>query len=220
MRRAAVRTFKYSLIAVCLGVLASCGTVSQETIKPTTQDNLLPDNILAAQNIYSGTRTGGITGARYTAYYDPSIANYGYTGAFDNGRASWNGISSKVAVDKSTSYNDANDFYLVSGADRRPIGGETLAVVRDANGNFVAGNIDQTWHHAQITMYHGSYVNLFSDTALRATRIRQGVTHEIGHSLKQDHDSQPVGTSIMRSDGDASGVTTYNRNELIRKWGQ
>lgn len=94
-------------------------------------------------------------------------------------------------------------------------------MVRDASGAFVFGDINQTYHHAQINMYNGSYETMFKNNPSgKADAIRRGVIHEIGHSLKQDHDTQPSGTSIMRFDADASGVTTYNRSELIRKWGQ
>lgn len=74
--------------------LTACGTGPAS--EPTQVDST-PS--LEAQNIYAGTRTGGVTGARFAAYYDPSVTNFGYAGSFDNGRASWNGISSKVAID-------------------------------------------------------------------------------------------------------------------------
>lgn len=199
--------------------LSACQQSSQAPLPdiPTSLGTSESSPSLTSQNIYSGTRLAGTTGARFAAWYDASVATYGYTGAFDNARASWNGISSKVAIDKSTTYVAANDSYFVSPDDRSPYVGITYYYTSE--GNTTAADQNANWHHSAIVMYNGTLARY--DAATRSNYIRRCTIHEIGHSLKQDHDTQPSGTSIMNPEcALASGVMQYNKSELIRKWGQ
>ncbi len=175
---------------------------------------------IQTRNTYTGTRIGGITGARYAAFYDTTAINAGYVGTFDMARASWNNISSKVVIDRSTTYVEANDIYSVSSLDRGAIAGETRFFIRNTSGVFIQSDQNIDHHHCQVVVYNGSINSLWIDPTSRAVWTPIIATHEVGHSLKLDHNTQAPGYSVMRPDGNANGVQTYDRNELIRKWGQ
>ena len=196
---------------------------NQSPIIETTQTPVpapSEDSGVQTRDIYTGTRLAGITGARFATFYDISVSNAGYIGTYDTARASWNQISSKVAIDKSTTYAEANDQYFVSDSDRSPINGETIFLFRNPDGTYKTVTANNNFHHSQVVLYNGSFLHGYPDPNVRAYWIRSSAIHEVGHSLLQAHNSQAPGMSIMRPDSDSSGVTTYDRGELIRKWGQ
>jgi hypothetical protein len=176
------------------------------------------DPAVQTRDIAPGTRLGGITGACFAAFYDASVTSAGFVGVFDTARASWNLISSKVAVDKSKLYVDANDIYSVSAANRRPIQAETTFFTRNSNGTFTAGyDASGNFHHCQIIIHNGTFIQTYPDPNIRSAWIRSVAIHEVGHTLQLDHNTQAPSASTMRPDSDASGVTTYDRSDLVRK---
>lgn len=214
---------KQVLLCIPLTVLlAACQQTPQASL-PSVPDNLIDaGEQLQALNIWTGTRTGGTTGARFGAYYDPSVANFAYTGAMDNARASWNNISTRVAISKVTTSTNA-DVYFVSASDQGTTVGQTFAyATATASPTTDSAGYNANWHHMAIVMYDGTVINQFpNDSTARLNTVRRCAIHEVGHTLKMAHDAQAAGQSIMDPIcNQATGVMPYNRSELIRKWGQ
>lgn len=211
---------KYTLISssVIFALLASA--CDQKINPPTpTQTTLTP------QDAFCGNKRGGGTSA---AHYDSSVANIGafgqdYTTLFDQARGQWGGISSRVALNK-TSYttNDPDKYYVGNTSITGRLG---ITIPYDyVNGSLVEVGIDAYWIKANVSVYDNTFdANAFGNTERLATTI-----HELGHSLKLAHPGQgtcrvtpiPDGkTSVMVQGQKSYGVQQYDAAELKGVWG-
>jgi hypothetical protein len=161
----------------------------------------------------------GYTSASNLKYYSyPSVASFGYTSIADDAASSWNNISSKVAISKSTTASNSNqitvdvldsisgmdvygvaDYYINGYYGWEPV---TLPSIRDRTTlRFDHSNLD-AWYR------------LLSDTDKKDAFI-----HEFGHALSLSHNDD-VSPSVMKSSKPwVGGPQTTDKNHLKQKWG-
>ncbi|MFS0728393.1 matrixin family metalloprotease [Paenibacillus sp. 1P07SE] len=151
---------------------------------------------------------GGRSSAQFNAWYDSSVASYGYTGIYDSARASWGGISSRVAVGKTTSSAGTPDKYYVGTTTDPELMG--LASYFNASGSPVC--ITCTRAYTTVALYNNNLPNNYS------YRLSAAI-HEIGHSLSLAHTSNELTNSVMQPWLQNIGVQQYDMNQLKAKWG-
>lgn len=160
-------------------------------------------------DIYSGGRPDGYI----TAYFSPSLASYGYSSYFTSGMCNWANITSQIWFSYSTSDNDSYDKYYVADTSTTGLFG-TMAPYKKFLWFYIGAYFNDTWAYSTVTVYDNQMDN-FSFTANQ--RI-SNITHEIGHTLSLDHPSTQQ-TAVMNQGQQSIGPQTYDRSELIRKWG-
>lgn len=173
--------------------------------------------ISASANTFSGGRSSAI----FSAYYDVSVSQYGYTSIYDDGRTNWNGVSSKVTVSKSSSNCSSCDEYYAGTTANNGLLGYTqpynsfhVALVITAN---------NTWKYCVLSLYDNqikaSNAGSSGPGLTRAEIVSSVTTHEIGHSLSLAH--SPSGTTSVMTANDITDFApnTYDKNELKSKWG-
>ncbi|WP_084065327.1 hypothetical protein [Paenibacillus stellifer] len=154
--------------------------------------------------------SGGRSSAFFNAYYDSSVSSYGYTSAFDTARTRWNEVSSSVEVGKTTSSSGLPDKYFVGVTSNPAVIG--THVPYNAYGQVVDNN--SLWAFSTVAIYD----NTMKLNQMTSTQISSNATHEVGHSLSQDHTTTSA-SSVMKQGIQSVGVTTYDAMSLISKWG-
>lgn len=159
-----------------------------------------------------------VYGAKITVNYI-SLSSY-YTGIFDQARPYWNGKSSQVSVNKSSTVNSANDAYKVYvGSTSDPtVFGQTVCYTKDFASNYSQTSLVNDWFKCQVTLFDTNMTTY----KLTQTQRLQTAIHEIGHTLKLDHSSAPAYTSVMIDSliDQASTPQTIDYQDLKSKWGQ
>ncbi|KOY83310.1 hypothetical protein I6G82_06060 [Lysinibacillus macroides] len=159
-----------------------------------------------------------------TAYYDSSVATYGYTSAYDDARARWGGISSDVSISKTTSTNNNPDKYYIGTTASPTLIGRMIPYTKTSTGFITEASVDDDWLYATVRMYY----NNMNSFGMNYSQIVSNAVHEIGHSLKLAHPGQgtesstpvPSGQySVMNQGIQSIGPQSYDKNELIKKWG-
>jgi len=83
-------------------------------------------------------------------------------------------------------------------------------------GSIVGASNSDTWLYSTVTIYHNSMTDCVSmDYAEKVSNA----THEVGHSLGLDHPSSGSASSVMQQGVQSIGPTTYDKNDIIAKWG-
>jgi hypothetical protein len=164
----------------------------------------------AFANFYAGGRSS----AKFNAYYDSSVVTYGYEGIYDTARASWGGISSNVAIGKTTSLSGLPDkYYVGSSTDPKLLG---LSSYYDANGNPVNNNVPRAF--TTFASYNNNLI-AYESPGSSAVRISNAI-HELGHTLSLAHTTQSgITDSVMFQGIQTIGPQQYDKNQLKAKWG-
>ncbi|MDT0124904.1 hypothetical protein Q9R46_19725 [Paenibacillus sp. RRE4] len=152
----------------------------------------------------------GRSSAKFNAYYDSSVSSYGYTSAFDAGREGWNGISSNVAIGKTSSTSGLNDKYYVGTTTNSRLVGQ--ASYYSPSGTPV--DREALRAYSTVALYHNTLDDKFPGVEYRTS----AATHEIGHTLSLG-ETTPNVNSVMQPLLQKIGVQTYDKNELKAKWG-
>ena len=100
-------------------------------------------------DIFSGGRTNGI----FNAYYDASVSSHGYTTYYDQARQSWNGISSKVSIGKTTSTSDYPDKYYIGDTATEGLLGRHIPYKKNWLGSIVVASNSDTWLYSTVSIY-------------------------------------------------------------------
>lgn len=161
--------------------------------------------------------SGGRTSPTFTAYYDSSVASYGYTPHFDAGRNAW-AYSIYVRVNKSSSNSSSYDEYYVGNTTDTTLLGLTIPY-KDGPwyGTHEPASATDTWKYCTVSLY---------DNTMKSGNFGYydsiGVaTHEIGHSLSLAHTTSPY-TSVMfyatYAGNPTYSPTTYDWGQLKSKW--
>jgi hypothetical protein len=184
---------------------------------------------MARSDFWAGGRIGKV-GSNISAYYDPSVSIQSAGPAFDAGRSSWGGISSKVSISKTSSLANYPDIYFATQGNQVGLLGVTVPYRPDGSGGYYAdislAGVNSNWLFCTITLYP----NFAGSVPTGTFGI---VTHEIGHSLKMSHPDDPGGSwhpplltwpSAMWSNANNPSSTyltpsTYDKQQLKAKWG-
>lgn len=163
------------------------------------------------------TYPGGRNSAVFYAYYDSSVASYGYTAQYDAARSNWAGLSSKVAVNKSGSITSGTDKYYVGLTANVGYLGQHIPY----NSSGIQTNNNSSWGYSTVAIYHNTMTNPPPPySPLSYSEVVSNATHEIGHSLSLDHTSQSSSAiSVMKQGIQAIGPQSYDINSLRSKWG-
>ncbi|MFD0698545.1 hypothetical protein ACFQZT_31205 [Paenibacillus sp. GCM10027628] len=176
--------------------------------------------ISASATTWTGGRTSGI----FTAYYDSSVSQYGYTSIFDEGKNNWGGISSKVAITYTSSNTSTSDEYYAGYSSIVGRLGYTQPYKTDSLGLHQMASTSETWTYCVVSLYDNnikaSKNGSNPDGSLTRAQIVSSVTtHEIGHSLSLAH--SPTGTASVMTANDITNFppNTYDKTDLKSKWG-
>ncbi|MEK3760996.1 matrixin family metalloprotease [Paenibacillus sp. FSL P4-0338] len=164
------------------------------------------------------------SGGNFSAWYDSSVASYGYTGAYDTARSNWGGITSKVSIGKTSSPDgySTDEFYVGTTSDPKLMGSNTSYTVAWPVNNPV-NRYEKNWDYSVNSLYHNN-VYVPSNDAATAFKARYTTTHEIGHSLGLDHTTGTnAQNSLMKGSFTGSETshspTTYDKNQLKSLYG-
>ncbi|WP_195573918.1 matrixin family metalloprotease [Paenibacillus sp. 1001270B_150601_E10] len=174
----------------------------------------------ADATVFGKTRNGG---GQFSAWYDASVSQKGYTTYFDYARSQWSGISTKVSISTTTNPTTSTDQYYVSNsivADRL---GQCISMSK------TTGEVDpnvKNWDYSMVYMFDNNIVlgGYNNDTNKKNTAL-----HEVGHSLGLAHTNDINSTlrsqSVMTDGSDTfrnrniTSPSTYDKGELKYKWG-
>ncbi|WP_025706131.1 matrixin family metalloprotease [Paenibacillus graminis] len=165
-------------------------------------------------------KNGGI----FSAWYDSSVASYGYIGTYDTARSNWGGISSNVSISKASSPNgnSIDEYYAGTTSDPLLLG---LNVAYNVfwPGNIPVNKYEKNWDYSVNSLYHNN-VTVPNDAAASALKARFTATHEIGHSLGLDHTTGTNAQNSVMKGGwqgneTSASPTTYDRNQLKSIYG-
>ncbi|OME89932.1 hypothetical protein BK124_30005 [Paenibacillus amylolyticus] len=159
---------------------------------------------------------------KYSAWYDSSVSSYGYTGSVDAGRQSWNGISSKVNIGKTTvkTGNSTDEVYVGTTTDAETLG-QAMPYMISWPANIIAPPNLFNWDYSVISLYH----NTISAGKMNTNDLRKSiVSHEFGHALGLAHTTgSNASKSIMKPKSNSQETIfepqTYDKAELKSKWG-
>ncbi|WP_144941340.1 hypothetical protein [Paenibacillus sp. 32O-W] len=162
---------------------------------------------IAFADIWGGNKYwNGIT----IVEYDDSVANYGYTEHYDEAMENWRNISSQVTLQKAS--HQYADRYYVGNTDDATLLGVVIPYTISGKklgyeSNWSAGYATAIIYDNTMNSYNMTYAQKVSNA-----------THELGHTLKLAHPSSTQ-VSVMNQGIQSIGPTTYDKNELKRKWG-
>jgi hypothetical protein len=166
--------------------------------------------IFASSTSFATIFSGGRSSANFNAYYDSSVASYGYTNHYDTARADWSAASSKVNIGKTTSTSGSPDKYYVGTTSVVGL----LGVQTPYNSSGQNVGTSSTWAYSTVAIYD----NQMNDFGMSFSERVSNATHEVGHTLSQAH---PVTSqnSVMIQSIQSIGVQNWDRESLIAKWG-
>ncbi|QJD84978.1 hypothetical protein [Cohnella herbarum] len=160
----------------------------------------------------------------YSAYYDSSIASYGYTSKFDWARSKWTAVSPNLYIGSTTTNDSTTDEYYVGTTAEEGLFGRTSFYYRSIFGNFPRNPDSDNWDYSVVSLYDNTFIarNLKTDTAIKNT-----ATHEVGHSVGLEHTTSATNkaSSVMTAGNDSlkdRTITTpssYDLNNITTKWG-
>lgn len=96
---------------------------------------------------------GGPNTGQRAAWYSNSVTSYGYNSLFNQGRASWNNISSNVKVLYTPSTSTNSDRYYVGTTPTANVLGIMLPF-RNVNGTVRQVFTTEPWQYASVSAYH------------------------------------------------------------------
>ncbi|WP_420594244.1 hypothetical protein [Deinococcus sp.] len=203
-------------------LLSSCG----QQVTPQVANESGASGVIHQLDTWCGGKEGNGISA---TYYDSSVSSsqwgFNYVTTFDQARAQWGGISSRVALNKTSSTaNNPDKYYVGNTAVADRLGITTPYIYK--NGVLVDGsqNLDDVWAKANVSIYD----NTFKQNSFTTTERLGTVTHELGHSLKLAHPGQgscrvaPISagaTAVMVQGRKAYGVQQYDKQEIKAFWG-
>lgn len=167
-------------------------------------------------HIKLGSISGGASSIPY--WYDSTVSTYGYSGAVDNARARWSGISSKIGWQSSTSTNAKMKVY--AGKYALPAGtyGQTayfLTSGRGVDARDITGG--SSYDVATVTLDIG-----WTGSWQQSERF-MNAGHEVGHVLGMNHfETSPAhsGSHWMKSGQYAlEQPTAIDIAHMRTKWG-
>lgn len=174
--------------------------------------------MLIVQSAMATTFSGGQPDGKFNAFYDSSVSSYGYTPHYDAARAKWNATATSVNIGKTTSTSSYPDKYYVGTATNPP--GSCLlgqiAPYKLSGGSVVSASSSDTWMYSTVAIYHNSMTECVS---MSYDEVVSNATHEVGHSLALAHTTGTTSASVMYQGIQSIGPTTYDKNEIIGKWG-
>lgn len=168
-------------------------------------------SMLSAQSFSGGRKT-----AVFEAYYDASVANYGYRQTYDQAIANWNATSSKVSITKTTSTASLPDKYYVGNTTVPLLWGQISPYKKNLLGNIVVAKTTDTWLYSTVSIYH----NNMYDYSFTAAEIHSNATHEVGHTLSQAHPPLDAKSSVMFQGRQSIKPTSYDIASIQAKWGK
>lgn len=164
----------------------------------------------ASADIMMGSyNTGNITYAfagSYSTAYQDQLASY---------MKQWDTATSKITMTKAATYSAAKLklIYKLEAPPQSDLLGQTFVYSSNGTRLLTSGG---TWYQAKCTVYNTGV----PETAMRATLV-----HEVGHALSMAHCFGTPGhgsqNHIMHQGiKKYTAVSTYEKNELIKKWGK
>lgn len=178
---------------------------------------------IASANYFNNTRKGN--GFHY-AWYDPSVAQYGYTTHFNDGRNYWN-QSPEIGIGLSNTYKKWDDKYIIANSSVAGLYGQIYVAkyVIDSSGTYATYGQDEWkddyWDFCNVIMYDNTMK--FTENWTRSY-VSYNAVHEIGHSIMMAHESLS-NDSVMRQGWrvipGGSGnikITDYDKTDVYNKW--
>lgn len=162
----------------------------------------------ASADYYSGGRTDN---AKPYAWYDASVANYGYTSHYDAGRAYWNSHSN-VDIKRALTYSSSYDRYYIGNTSTSGLLGRTIPKTSTGED----ASLGAFWGYVVVTMYDNQ---MKAESNYSSSYIQMNAAHEIGHSIKMAHAASsynsvmPIGWRPI-----PSSLTSYDSGEVGTKW--
>lgn len=170
--------------------------------------------LLCFSSISFGESFGGGRSNGHLSYYlDESALQYGYGPHLNHAANAWNNISPSVTLSTSQSSKGA-DVYMVGNSAIDGLLGVHVPYVTGFLGKPKVASVFDTWQYSALVLYHN---NMQAKGLTYQQRISNAI-HEIGHSLGLAHPSQGV-PSVMKQGISDLMPTSYDRFELINKWG-
>jgi hypothetical protein len=169
--------------------------------------------------------SGGRSSATFSAYYDSSVASYGYTSHYDDGRNNWNALFVPgVAITKTVNnFSTADEYYVGTSSSVGQLG--HAAYYKRILGVVVPASTSDTWEYSVLSLYHNNVSTATTGSGgtskpglTRAEIVSSVTTHEIGHSLALAH--SPTGVSSVMTANDITNFppTSYDKSEIEAKW--
>lgn len=176
--------------------------------------------IIMVQTTFATTFSGGRPSAKFNAYYDSSVATYGYTSNYDSARSNWNALSNSVNIGKQNNTTDYPDKYYIGTTVNEPdscLLGQQIPYRKNILGVIVGASNSQTWVYSTVAMYHNSMTDCLGYNMSNA-QITSNATHELGHTLALDHPTT-TSSSVMKQGVQSIGPQSYDFFDIAAKWG-
>ncbi len=223
-----------AMFSLTILLASSCGSNQYKSDNEVQKNNSVSSGELTAQHSWCETRAQG---RQINTWYSESVTSKPeFVDRLNIARTQWNNVGANVTVVRvsaknSTSGTETDNYWI--GAGERGLWGEVVPFIR--NGTTVyevpatSENLNARWAKADVKLYPDQMTaDGMTDTNRLATTI-----HEVGHSLKLAHPTDPSQSgacasttpvpagkeTVMRQDFKDFGVQEYDRNELIKKWG-
>lgn len=161
------------------------------------------------------------TGGHSKAWYDSSVASYGFGSHYDHAIASWNGRNPNVSITKTTvrSGSSTDEYYVGTTSDPDLYG-------HTAFYNSLKIPVNQfifNWNYCVVSLYYSTFKS--KDLLKYPEIIKHTTTHEVGHTLGLTHTtaSAYISTSLMTAgntaDRNINTPSAYDISELRSIWG-